>query len=69
MTWSGACEALAYAVRELIAIVKLRRDVAVRNNAANDGVGMLLKQLNPKSTDSDKSTASDPGRASGSVDE
>lgn len=69
MTWSKLCEAIAYIVRELVALAKARRDASVREHAANDGSGLLLKQLNPGSTDVDKPATSESRRETGSVDE
>lgn len=69
MTWSKLCEAIAYIVRELVALAKARRDTTVREHAANDGSGLLLKQLNPGSTDVDKPATGEPGRGTGTVDE
>lgn len=69
MTWSKLCEAIAYIVRELVALAKARRDDSVREHAANDGSGLLLKQLNPGSPDVDKSATSESRRETGSMDE
>lgn len=69
MTWSKLCEAITYIVRGLVDLAKTRRDAAVREHAANDGSGLLLKQLNPGSTNIDQPATGEPGRGTGTVDE
>lgn len=69
MSWSKLCEAIAYIVRELVDLAKARRDVSVREHAANDGSGLLLKQLNPGSANIDQPATGEPGRETGTVDE
>lgn len=69
MTWSKLCEAIAYIVRELVALAKARGDASVREHAANDGSGLLLKQLNPGSANIDQPSTGKPGRETGSMDE
>ena len=69
MTWSKLCEAIVYIVREMVALAKARRNDSVWEHAANDGSGLLLKQLNPGSTDVDKPATSESRRETGSVDE
>ena len=69
MTWSKICEALVYFVRELVALVKTRRDTSVRERAANDGSGLLLKQLNPGSANTSQSATGESTRGIGTMDE
>lgn len=69
MTWSKLCEAIAYIVRELVALAKARRDTSVREHAANDGSGLLLKQLNPGSADIDQPSTGESRRGTWTVDE
>lgn len=69
MTWSKIYAAIVYIVQELVAFAKARRAASVREHAANDGSGLLLKQLNPGSADPDKPATVEPGRGTGSVDE
>ena len=69
MTWSKLCEAIVDIVRELVDLAKARRDASVREHAANDGSGLLLKQLNPGSADIDQPATGEPGRGTGTVDE
>lgn len=69
MTWSKLCEAIAHIVRELVALAKAHRDASVREHAASDGSGLLLKQLNPGSADIDHPATSESRRKTGSVDE
>ena len=69
MTWSKICEAIVYFVRELAALAKTRRDTSVREHAANDGSGLLLKQLNPGSANTDQPATGESRRGTGTMDE
>lgn len=69
MTWSKIYAAIVYIVQELVAFAKARRGASVREHAANDGSGLLLKQLNPGSTDVDQPATGESRRGTGTVDE